>query len=393
MATCFSHLECSVPCGAGPVDPRQMRQRCVCGAPLLARYDLTAARRLPRPALAGRETTMWRYRELLPLLESSRGLDAPVTLGEGWTPLLRARRIGASLGLKRVYIKDEGSNPTASMRARGMSTAVTRALHAGARGLAAAGAGHTAGAAAAYGARAGLATRVFTAADARPAYAREAAWYAATAADPDGSLIDAERQAELAAGADGWVNLSALAEPYRVEGKKTIGYELAEQLGWEMPDWIVCAAGSGTAIVGIAKALVEMASLGWIDPVRRPHIVAVQAAGCAPIVRAFASGAETTEAWGLPRTLADDLRVATPPGARLVLRSVRESGGAVIGIGDGEILSDMRALGQIEGISAAPGGGAALSAVRQLASDGRIKPHDTVVIVNPGTALPYFDFL
>lgn len=393
MPTFFSHLECSVPCGAGPVDPREIRQKCACGAPLLARYDLTGARRLPRTVLAGREASMWRYTELLPLLSSTRGLDAPVTLGEGWTPLVRARRLGASLGLKRLYVKDEGRNPGASMHARGMAAAVTRALHGGARGVAAAGAGHTVGAAAAYAARAALPARIFTAADARPSYAKESAWFTATAAEPDGSLADAERGAARAAQDDRWVNLSALAEPYRVEGQKTLGYELAEQLGWEMPDWIVCAVGSGSAFVGIAKALVEMASLGWIDPVRRPHMVAVQAAGCAPIVRAFASGVETVEPWKQPRTLADDLRVAEPTGARLVLRTVRESGGTALGVGDTEILSDMRALASTEGISAAPGGGAALQAVRVLAAEGRIKPHDTVVIVNPGTALPYFDFL
>lgn len=393
MATLFSHLECSLPCGAGPVDPREMRQRCNCGEPLLARYDLTAARRLPRPGLSGREASMWRYRELLPLLTSTRGTDAPVTLGEGWTPLIRARRVGAALGLKRLYIKDESHNPTSSMRARGMSTAVTRALHAGARGVAAAGAGHTTGAAAIYAARAALETRVFTAADARPSYAREAAWHAAITAEPEGSLGDAERLAARASGAERWVDVSAMAEPYRVEGKKTIGYELAEQLAWELPDWIVCPAGSGTAFVGIAKALVEMASMGWIDPVRRPHMVAVQAAGCAPMVRAFAAGTDTAEAWAPARTIADDLRVSDPPGTRLVLRAIRDSGGAALGVGDAEIVRDMRTLAQLEGISAAPGGGAALHAVRVLTSEGRIKPHDAVVIINPGSALPYLDLL
>lgn len=336
---------------------------------------------------------MWRYRELLPLLRSARGTDAPVTLGEGWTPLLRARRLGTTIGLKRLYIKDEGPNPTASMRARGMAVAVTRALHGGARGIAVAGAGHTIGAAAAYAARAAIEIRAFTAADARSSYAREAAWHGATVPEADGSLADSERRAANQSANDQWVDLSAMAEPYRVEGKKTIGYELAEQLHWELPDWIVCAVGSGTTFVGVAKALIEMAALGWIDPVRRPHMVAVQAAGCAPVVRAFAAGAETGEPWSAARTMADDLRVAEPPGARLVLRTIRESGGGAIGVGDVEILREMRVLAELEGISAAPGGGAALQAVRVLAAEGRIKPHDTVVVINPGTAVPYLDLV
>lgn len=392
MRTFFSHLECSVPCGAGPLDPREIRQRCSCGEPLVARYDLTAARRLPRPDPNGRDASMWRYRELLPLLDSRRGIDGPVTLGEGGTPLVRARRLGAELGLKRLYVKDESRNPTSSARARGMSAAITRALHCGARGIAAAGPGQTTAAAAAYAARAGLGTHTFTAADARPVHEREAAWFSAGRSEPDGSLADAERRAARAA-TDGIVDVSALAEPYRLEGKKTIGFELAEQLGWELPDWIVCATGSGMTVAGVSKALVEMASIGWIDPVRRPHIVAVQAAGCAPIVRAFAAGSDATSPWTAPRTIADDLRVTTPPGARLVLHALRESGGTAIGIGDTEMLRDMRTFARLEGISAAPGGGAALHAVRILAAEGRIHPHDTVVVINPASALPYLDLL
>jgi threonine synthase len=358
---------------------------------LLARYDLTAAKRVPRSALTGREASMWRYRELLPLLQSAKGLDAPITLGEGWTPLLRARRLGATLGLKRLYVKDEGRNPTGSLRARGMSAAVTRALHSGAKKLSAAGAGHTIGAAAAYGARAALETHIFPSKDARPAFAREALWHGGIMAEPQETLSEAERIAALQSAEHGWYNLSALSEPYRVEGKKTIGFELAEQLGWELPDWLICPVAAGTAFVGLAKATVEMASLGWIDPVRRPHMVAVQSAGCAPVVRAFGANAETTEPWTAVRTFADDLRVTDPAGGRLVLRSIRESSGLALAVGDVEILRDMKALSELEGISAAPGGGAALQAVRVLTAEGRIKPHDTVVIINPAGGFPYLD--
>ena len=337
---------------------------------------------------------MWRYRELLPLLTSTRGIDGPVTLGEGWTPLVRTRRLGAALGLKRLYVKDESRNPTGSMRARGMSAAVTRALHGGARHLSVSGAGHTAAAAAAYGTRAALDTSFFPAVDARVSYRQGAAWFGATVISTgEHSQAEAAAAAARQASSPQWLDLSAMNEPYRVEGKKTIAYELAEQLLWELPDWIVCPVGTGTAFVGIAKALVEMAALGWIDPVRRPHMVAVQAAGCAPVVRAFAAGAEVTESSTAPRTFSDDLRVAEPAGGRLVLRAIRESGGSALAIGDGEILRDMRALAQLEGVSAAPGGGAALQAVRVLAAEGRIKPHDTVVMINPGGAAPYLDMV
>jgi threonine synthase len=386
----FSHLECSVPCGAGPCDPRQIHHRCVCGAPLLARYDLTAAKRWPKSTLAGRESSMWRYREILPLLQSTKGVDPPVTLGEGWTPLLRARRLGSTLGLRRLYIKDDSLNPTGSFKARGASTAVTRALHLGARAIVAASCGQAGPAVAAYGARAALPVRVFTARDVKPAFSTAAAFHGAEVTSVDGGAVEADRAAAAFAAAGGACDLSAFSEPYRIEGKKTIGYEIAEQLGWEVPDWIICPAASGTAFVGLWKAFTEMASLGWIDPVRRPHIVAVQAAGSAPIVRAVGSDSERIEPWeSAARTLADDLRVTEPIGGPLVLRAIRESAGAAIGVGDAEMVAEMKSLARLEGVSAAPGGGATVHALRVLAAESRIKPHDTVVLVNPATAGGY----
>jgi threonine synthase len=391
VGTFFSHLECSVPCGAGPYDPRQVHQRCECGAPLMARYDLTAARRWPKSALAGRESSMWRYREILPLLQSAKGLDPPVSLGEGWTPLLRARRLGGTLGLRRVYIKDEGLNPTGSWKARGVSAAMTRAVHLGTRSVVVAMTGHAGLAVASYAAKAAIPAKVFVPKDVRPAFVSESEFHGAAVVRADGGLPEAERAAREQIAAEGAYDMSALQEPYRVEGMKTIGYELAEQLGWELPDWIVCPVGTGAAVIGIWKAFVEMASLSWIDPVRRPHLVAVQAAGCAPVVRAVASGAERIEPWGADavRTVADDLQVPNPPGGSLTLRAIRESDGTASGVGDAEMQSDMKALARLEGVSAAPGGGAALHALRVLAGEGRIKPHDTVVIVNPGRATGY----
>ncbi|HVW06744.1 MAG TPA: threonine synthase [Vicinamibacterales bacterium] len=391
MPTFFSHLECSVPCGAGPSDPRQIHQRCVCGAPLLARYDLTAARRWPKSTLAGREASMWRYREILPLLQSPKGLDAAVSLGEGWTPLVRARRLGATLSLRRLYVKDEGLNPTGSLKARGFSAALTRAMHVGVRGVAVAAAGLAAPAAAAYSARAALSAKIFTPKDVRRSFVADSELHGAEIAQVDGTLADAERAAEAFASQSSCYDLSALHEPYRVEGQKTIGYEIAEQLGWELPDWILCPVGSGSTFIGIWKAFVEMASLGWIDPVRRPHMVAIQPAGCAPIVRAVAASAEHAEPWSADaiRTLADDLRVPDPAGAALVLRAIRESSGSAVGAGDTEMVTEMKTLAKLEGLSAAPGAGAAVHALRVLAGEGRIKPHDTVVIVNPATAGPY----
>jgi len=334
---------------------------------------------------------MWRYREILPLLQSLKGLDPPVTLGEGWTPLLRARRLGSTLGLRRLYIKDESLNPTGSFKARGASAAVTRALHLGARSIAAASGGHAGAAVAVYGARAALSVRLFTPKDVKPAFATTGAFHGAEVTTVDGTLADADRAAAAFASDGAAYDVSAFSEPYRIEGKKTIGYEIAEQLAWEVPDWIICPAASGTAFIGLWKAFTEMASLGWIDPVRRPHIVAVQAAGCAPIVRAVGSGSDRIDPWesASVRTLADDLRVTEPVGGPLVLRAIRESGGAATGVGDAEMMAEMKTLARLEGVSAAPGGGATVHALRVLTVEGRIKPHDTVVLVNPATAGAY----
>ena len=393
MPTYFSHLECSVPCGAGPGDPRQIHHLCSCGAPLLARYDLTAAKKWSKESLTGREPSMWRYRELMPLLESDKGVDLPVTLGEGWTPLIRARRLGKKLGLDRLYVKDESLNPTQSFKARGLSAAVTRALHLGAKTLSIPTAGNAGNAMAAYAARAGMSAHVYMPKDVKTPFIRECELYGANVTLVDGLITDAGKIAAEEGKKHGRYDMSTLKEPYRIEGKKTMGYEIAEQLNWQLPDWILYPTGGGTGMVGMWKAFAEMSALGWIDQVRRPHMVTVQAAGCAPIVRAFGAGAEKAAPWEDAHTIADGLRVPKAIGDFLVLRAVRESGGAAVAVGDAEMVAGMRDLGKLEGISAAPEGGAALHALRVLMSDGRIKSNDTVVIFNTGGALKYLDVL
>lgn len=394
MSTFFSHLECSVPCGAGPYDPRHRHPVCACGAPLFARYDLTGAKRWPKTSLAGRESSLWRYHEILPLLEGDKGLDQPVSLGEGWTPLVRARRLGKGLGLDRLFVKDESTNPTDSVAARGFAAVATRAVHLGSRVLALASSSASAPAAAAYASRAALDAKVFVPGQTRSAFLREAELAGASVTRVDGSLSDAAKAAAAAAADDSATDASPLRNPYLIEGEKTVGYELAEQLGWQVPDWIICPVGHGTTVIGLWKAFAEMAALGWIDPVRRPHLAAAQAAGCAPLVRAFAANAEKASPWeDEPHTIADGLRVPETIGDVLVLRALRESAGAALGVGDAEMIAAMKDFAVYEGISASPESGAALHALRVLANEGRVKPHETVVIVNTASAARYLDVL
>ena len=251
MPSYFSHLECSVPCGAGPFDARARHHLCACGAPLLARYDLDAARAWSRDLLAGRESTMWRYRELMPLFERGGKLEAPVSLGEGWTPLLHAPRLGAALGLPHLFIKDESPNPTNSFKARGLSAAVTRASYLGAKTLSIPTAGNAGNAMAAYASRAGLAAKVFMPRDVKRPFILECELYGADVTLVDGLITDAGKMAAEQGAAGGWYDVSTLKEPYRIEGKKTMGYEVAEQMNWTLPDWIVYPTGGGTGMVGM----------------------------------------------------------------------------------------------------------------------------------------------
>lgn len=385
----FTHLECSVPCGAPAYDARVTQHLCTCGAPLLARYDMEAAQAWSRESLAGREATMWRYRELMPLFDG----EAPVSLGEGWTPLAPAPRLGKALGLSNLLVKDESLNPTNSFKARGLSAAVTRAHHLGAQVLSIPTAGNAGNAMAAYAAAAGITAKVFMPRDVKTPFIRECELYGADVTLVDGLITDAGRIAAETGKPLGWYDVSTLKEPYRIEGKKTMGYELAEQLNWTLPDWIIYPTGGGTGMVGMWKAFAEMSALGWIDPYKRPKMVTVQAAGCAPIIKAYDEGAERSVMWENAHTAADGLRVPKAIGDFLVLRAVRESGGGAVAVSDADMIASMREMGRLEGISAAPEGGAALHAIKVLQAQGRIQPHEKVVLFNTGGALKYLDVL
>jgi threonine synthase len=385
----FTHLECSVPCGAPALDPHAIHHLCVCGAPLLARYDLDQARAWSRDSLAGREPNMWRYRELLPLFDG----ETPVTLGEGFTPLFHARALGATLGLDRLYIKDESLNPTNSFKARGQSAAITRAKYLGARTIALPTAGNAGNAASAYSAAAGLACEVFIPKDAKRPFIDECRLYGANVTLVDGLITDAGRLCAEKGGPLGWYDVSTLKEPYRIEGKKTMAYELAEQMNWEWPDWIIYPTGGGTGMVGMWKAFDEIERIGWVASARRPRMVSVQAEHCAPIVRAFQQGTEKAQPWEHAATLADGLRVPRAIGDFLILRAVRQSGGTALAVTDREMVEGMLAIGRHAGVSAAPEGGAALAAIEKLVADGSIKPRDSVVLFNTGGALKYLDVI
>ncbi len=391
--TYFTHLECSVPCGAARYDPRKEQHLCTCGAPLLARYDLESARaplaKVREESLATRQPNMWRYCEVMPLFDG----EAPITLGEGWTPLIHAGRLGRDLGLARLFVKDESLNPTNSFKARGLSAAVTRASHLGARTLSVPSAGNAANAMAAYAAAAGIEAKVFMPKDVKLPFIRECELYGADVTLVDGLITDAGRIAAETGKPLGWYDVSTLKEPYRIEGKKTMAYEIGEQLRWEFPDWIIYPTGGGTGMVGMWKAFEEMEALGWKQPGRRPKMVSVQAEHYAPIVRAFEQGAERSEMFPNARTIADGLRVPKAIGDFLVLRAIRESGGTALAVSDADMVRAMRDLGRKEGISAAPEGGAALVALEMLVKRGDVKPTHTVVVFNTGGALKYLDVL
>jgi threonine synthase len=385
----FSYLECSVPCGAPPLDPRGRHHLCRCGAPLLARYDIDKARSWSRESLKGREPTMWRYREMLPLFPG----ESPVTLGEGFTPLVHARTLGARLGLDRLYIKDESLNPTNSFKARGQSAAITRARGLGVATVSIPSAGNAGNAMAAYAARAGMRAKVFLPRDVKAPFARECRLYGADVTLVDGLITDAARVAAEQGAPLGWYDVSTLKEPYRIEGKKTMAYEIAEQMNWTYPDWIVYPTGGGTGMVGMWKAFEELEQIGWVEPQRRPRMVSVQAEGCAPIVRAFHDGSEKAVPWEGATTVADGLRVPRAIGDFLILRAIRESAGTALSVPDAAMVDGMLAIGASEGVSAAPEGGATFAALALLVERGTIQSRECVVLLNTGGALKYLDAL
>jgi threonine synthase len=332
---------------------------------------------------------MWRYRELMPLFDG----EDPVSLGEGFTPLFHARSLGSALGLERLYVKDESLNPTNSFKARGQSAAITRAKYLGAETIALPTAGNAGNAAAAYSAAAGLTCEVFIPKDAKRPFIDECRLYGARVTMVDGLITDAGRIAAEKGGPLGWYDVSTLKEPYRIEGKKTMAFELAEQLNWRWPDWIVYPTGGGTGMVGMWKAFDELERIGWVTPQRRPRMVSVQAENCAPIVRAFQQGTEKAQPWEHASTIADGLRVPRAIGDFLILRAVRESGGTALSVSDRSMVEGMLAIGKHAGVSAAPEGGAAFVAIRRLVGDGSMRSDQSVVLFNTGGALKYLDVL
>jgi len=382
LDTYLTHLECSA-C-AKHHSPRQLINLCDCGMPLLARYDLPAIRAtLKREDLGGRGQSMWRYRELLP----SPAFDV-VTLGEGFTPLLPAPRLGEELGLTNLWIKDESANPTGSFKARGMAAAVTMARLLGARKLAAPSAGNAGGALATYAARAGMEAHIFMPRDVPPANRQECELTGARVNLIDGLITDCGRIVAERKAVEGWFDVSTLKEPYRIEGKKTLGLELAEQLGWRLPDVIVYPTGGGTGLIGMWKAFDEMEQLGWIGP-KRPRMVTVQADGCAPIVKAFEQNHAKADAWPHAFTQAAGLRVPKAIGDFIMLDILRRSHGTAIAVSDAEMLADVRQAGEKEGLLMAPEGAATLSALRKLCTSGFVRAGDEVVLFNTATCLKY----
>ena len=383
MPSTLSHLECSI-CGERHDADRVQTVCTACGRALLARYDLDEARRsFTREALGTREWSMWRYEELLPVRDTS----SVVTLGEGMTPLLATPLLGEAVGLSRLWVKDEGQNPTGTFKARGMAAAVSRAVELGATELATPTAGNAGSALAAYAARAGVVAHVAMPKDAPQAVIDEVRAYGATLQLVDGHIGDAG--AAIARGAEqhGWSVLSTLREPYRLEGKKTMGLELWEQMG-ELPDVILYPTGGGTGLIGMWKAFDELEEMGLIDG-RRPRMVAVQAEGCAPIVRAFDAGAERAEPWEHPSTIAPGIRVPAPFADDLILRTLRASGGTALTVTDGEIVAAVGEISRLAGIDACPEGAACFAALRKLAAQGEIGRDERIVLFNTGTGLKH----
>ena len=382
MSSTLEWLECSRCHVAYPT--AALINLCRCGGILLARYRLEDAQRtMSREAIAGRAPTLWRYAEVLP------GSDNAVTLGEGLTPLLPLRFLGQQLGVNTVLLKDEALNPTGSFKARGMATAVTMARALGARRIALPSAGNAGSAAAAYGALAGLAVELFLPDDTPEPFRLEATVYGATLNLVRGDISECGRTMREHANDDSWFDLSTLREPYRLEGKKTLGYEIAEQLGWTLPDVIVYPTGGGTGLIGMWKAFEEMEQLGLIESGRRPRMVAVQAEGCAPIVQAFAGEQPAATPWDDPRTYASGLRVPAPLGDALILQALRESGGTAIAVSDAEMATAQLELARGEGVFACPEGGATLAAARKLVDLRFLGKDDVVVLFNTGTGLKY----
>ena len=380
------HLECAR-C-ARQFEPGRVHNLCPCGSPLWVRYHLrrVAGKQL-RQRLASGPPHLWRYRGLLPVAQES----SIVSLGEGLTPLLRARRLGDRLGLANLYLKDESLNPTGSFKARGLAVAVSMARELGIKKLAIPSAGNAGGALAAYAARAGLQATVFMPEDTPLANRLECALLGAEVVLVPGSIMDCARALRERA-ADGWFDCSTLREPYRLEGKKTMAYEILEQLQWRVPDVMIYPTGGGTGLIGMWKAFAEMQEMGWIEE-QRPRMFAVQSTGCAPIVRAFEQRAERAEEWPEPKTIASGLRVPAAIGDFLMLRVLDESRGGALAVEDVAMLDGVCELAATEGLVTSPEGGATLAALKRLLTDGLVSGNETIVLFLTASGYKYLEVL
>ncbi len=373
-------------CGLS-VSADQIQTFCTaCTSPWLAKYDLAAVRQvLDRDQMHSRPKGMWRWAELLPVREPTNR----ITLGEGDTPLLKLERLGAQLGLDNLYLKEEGVNPTGSFKARGLAAAIAKAKELGIRKVIIPTAGNAGGALAAYAARAGMQACVVMPEDTPRANCIESEIAGAEVLQVQGNISDAAKIVARRAQNEGWFDVSTFKEPYRLEGKKVMGYELAEAFTWRLPDVIIYPTGGGTGLVGMAKAFDELEALGWLENSQRPRLVSVQASGCAPVVKAFDIGAVDCEFWVGAHTVASGLRVPKSFAGRLILRDIRRSSGTALAVEDKLILKAQRNLAQVEGVFGAPEGAATLAAVDLLHERGWIAAHEYVVCFNTGMGLKY----
>ena len=383
----LTNLTCSN-CGKS-FSTEEVQTFCVdCNSPLISNYDLNSAReRLDRDDLTKRKKGMWRWHELLPVRESQN----MVTLGEGDTATLHLPRVGNLLGHSNLFVKDESVNPTGSFKARGLSAAISKAKELGIKKVIIPTAGNAGGAMAAYAARAGMQSLIYMPKDTPIANIIESRIAGAEVILVDGLISDAAKLAGEKARADGWFDLSTFKEPYRMEGKKLMGYELAEFFNWTLPDVIIYPTGGGTGLVGMWKAFSELEQLGWLENTKRPRMVSVQAEGCAPVIKAFHSGASTCDFWPGAQTMASGLRVPKSFADRLILANIRESNGTAVAVSDTAILEAQKNLAAQEGIFAAPEGAATLSALKELIAQKWIQRDECVVVFNTGTGLKYLD--
>jgi threonine synthase len=380
----FSHLECSS-CGK-KLDGNKIWNLCPgCGKPLLAKYSLDEAKKhFAKSDLKNRDKNLWRYHEMLPVKKNEYRL----TLGEGFTHLAKTKRLGRIYNTENLFIKDEGLNPTTSFKARGMCLAISKALDLGVKEVSVPSAGNAAGAMSAYAALAGMKAYVFMPKDVLEPFVSECKALGAEVTLIDGLITDCGKAAAAGVKKFGRFDVSTLKEPYRIEGKKTMGYEIAEQMDWNLPNVIIYPTGGGTGLIGMWKAFDEMEKLGWIDS-KKPRMVTVQSSGCAPIVKAFVDGKEYADPWTNAKTIADGLRVPSAIGDFLILRALRESNGTAVEVKDEEIIEASNEIGKNEGIFCAPEGGATLAAFKHLIKRGWISKDETVVLFNTGSGHKY----